>query len=146
MASLLVHPTTTFYPRRQPASGCAVHDYGFALLHDVPVVSEAVLDVVKLFGYVRETNYGRYFDVKTVANPNNLAYTSLPLTVHTDNPYRDPVPTLQLLHCLASDVDGGDSILVDGFRVAEALRRVARSVFAAHLQPVEFHLRTTTPT
>lgn len=118
----------------------AVHDYGFALLHDVPVVSEAVLDVVKLFGYVRETNYGRYFDVKTVANPNNLAYTSLPLTVHTDNPYRDPVPTLQLLHCLASDVDGGDSILVDGFCVAEALRRQSPDQFSLlSLQPVEFH-------
>jgi Gamma-butyrobetaine hydroxylase-like, N-terminal/Taurine catabolism dioxygenase TauD, TfdA family len=26
---------------------------------------------------------------------------------HTDNPYRDPVPTVQLLHCLSTADDGG---------------------------------------
>ena len=31
---------------------------------------------------------------------SDLAYTSLPLDPHTDNPYRDPVPGVQLLHCL----------------------------------------------
>ena len=70
----------------------------------------------------RETNYGRLFDVVSQINPTNLAYTGLGLQVHTDNPYRDPVPTLQLLHCLASDAEGGDSTVVDGFRAAEILR------------------------
>jgi gamma-butyrobetaine dioxygenase len=42
---------------------------------------------------------------------------------HTDNPYRDPVPTVQLLHCLsAADDGGGDTGLVDGFAAAAALR------------------------
>ncbi|MEZ5593155.1 MAG: hypothetical protein R3F53_21585 [Gammaproteobacteria bacterium] len=31
------------------------------------------------------------------------------------NPYRDPTPGLQLLHCLANDAEGGDSVVVDGF-------------------------------
>ena len=35
---------------------------------------------------------GSYFDVKTEKSASNLAYTALPLTAHTDNPYRDPVP------------------------------------------------------
>jgi hypothetical protein len=56
--------------------------------------------VIELFGCVRETNYGRLFDVVSVENPSNLAYTGLALGSHTDNPYRDPVPQLQLLHCL----------------------------------------------
>ncbi len=55
-------------------------------------------------------------------NPNNLAYTNLGLQAHTDNPYRDPVPTLQILHCLENSVDGGESIVVDGFKVAERLQ------------------------
>jgi len=57
----------------------AIERYGFALLHGVPARPGMVLDVVKLFGYVRETNYGLLFDVKSVVNPNNLAYTGLGL-------------------------------------------------------------------
>ena len=59
-----------------------------------------VAAVAETFGYVRETNYGRVFDVRVEAAPANLASTGLALRPHTDNPYRDPVPTVQLLHCL----------------------------------------------
>ena len=96
--------------------------YGFALLKNVPPEDGAIMDVIELFGYPRETNYGRLFDVRTVTHPGNLAYTPMGISAHTDNPYRDPTPTLQLLHCLQSNTKGGDSILVDGFKVAEDLR------------------------
>lgn len=97
--------------------------YGFALLKGLPTEPEALFEVVKWFGYVRETNYGRYFDVVAKPDPNNLAYTAKGLPPHTDNPYRDPVPTLQLLHCLKADSEGGDSILIDGFKLAEDLKQ-----------------------
>jgi gamma-butyrobetaine dioxygenase len=95
---------------------------GFMLLRGLPAVPGAVADVVASFGYIRETNYGRIFDVRVEAAPANLAYTSLPIGPHTDNPYRDPVPTLQALHCLVSSADGGESGLLDGFRAAAKLR------------------------
>lgn len=101
----------------------AVRSHGFAVLSGVPIDPGSVCRVVDLFGYVRETNYGRWFDVRAEVNPTNLAYTNLGLQAHTDNPYRDPVPTLQLLACLENSVDGGESTVVDGFRVAEILRR-----------------------
>jgi gamma-butyrobetaine hydroxylase len=101
----------------------AVRRYGFAVLSDVPTTSGSLLDVAGLFGYVRETNYGKWFEVRAEVNPTNLAYTNLGLQAHTDNPYRDPVPTLQLLSCLENTVDGGESTVVDGFMVAERLRR-----------------------
>jgi len=82
-----------------------------------------------LFGYVRETNYGRLFDVVSVEEPQNLAFTAMALGNHTDNPYRDPVPQLQLLHCLEAAGEGGASIVVDGFAVAERLRRDAPEAF-----------------
>jgi gamma-butyrobetaine hydroxylase len=100
-----------------------VRDYGFAVIHEVPAEPEGLFNVVDLFGYVRETNYGRLFDVRVTPNPTNLAFTGLTLIGHTDNPYRHPVPTLQLLHFLKNRAEGGDSTLVDGFRVAEDLRR-----------------------
>ena len=95
---------------------------GFMLLSGVPAKPGAVADVVASFGYVRETNYGRLFSVRVEASAANLAFTSLPIGPHTDNPYRDPVPTVQLLHCLTSCADGGESGLLDGFRAAAQLR------------------------
>ncbi|MEP3246680.1 MAG: TauD/TfdA family dioxygenase [Sneathiella sp.] len=95
---------------------------GFAKMTGGVAQSHALFDVIDLFGYVRETNYGRCFEVRTEVDPTNLAYTGLGLQAHTDNPYRDPVPTLQLLYCIENTVEGGDSLLVDGFRVAERMR------------------------
>ena len=100
-----------------------VRRYGFGKLTGGPVESAALLKVASLFGYVRETNYGRYFEVRTEVNPTNLAYTGLGLQAHTDNPYRDPVPTLQILYCLENSAEGGENMVVDGFRAAERLRQ-----------------------
>jgi gamma-butyrobetaine dioxygenase len=120
----------------------AIADHGFAVLRGVPVVPGEVTRVAGLFGHVRETNYGRLFDVRSVVQPNNLAYTGLALSCHTDNPYRDPAPTLQLLHCLASSAEGGDSVLVDGFEVAERLRATAPGALELLARvPVRFRFR-----
>jgi gamma-butyrobetaine dioxygenase len=104
--------------------------HGFAVLRNVPTESGMVARVGDRVGHVRVTNYGRWFEVKSVPNPNNLAYTGLGLGVHTDNPYRDPTPGVQLLHCLESEAPGGDSILVDGFRAAEYFRTLDPDGFA----------------
>lgn len=96
-------------------------EYGFMLITEVPIVEGAVLDVISEFGFTRETNYGRVFDVRVEHSPNNLAFTNLEIPPHTDNPYRNPVPTIQLLHCLESEVEGGESGLVDGFKSAQLL-------------------------
>ncbi len=120
----------------------AIVTYGAALLRGVPVEPGAVTRVAELFGFVRETNYGRLFDVRSVLHPTNLAYTGLGLSCHTDNPYREPPPTLQLLHCLASSAEGGDSVVVDGVEVAEHLRRTAPARFALLARvPVPFRFR-----
>ena len=74
--------------------------FGFGKLSGGPVEDGALFEVVDLFGYVRETNYGRKFEVRTEVNPTNLAFTGLGLQAHTDNPYRDPAPTVQVLYCL----------------------------------------------
>ena len=95
---------------------------GFVLLSGVPAEPGRVLEVAASFGYVRETNYGRLFDVRVEAAPRNLAFTSRAIRPHTDNPYRDPVPTVQVLHCLRAAGEGGDTGLVDGFAAAAAFR------------------------
>ena len=121
----------------------AVEQLGFALIQGVPTESGALFNVVDLFGFVRETNYGKHFDVKIETNPSNLAFTGLSLGGHTDNPYRNPVPTLQLLHCLENSAEGGDSTLVDGFKVAEVLRQEAPDMFdVLATSPVKFRFQS----
>lgn len=100
----------------------AVQRLGFVLLRGTPTEDRTVLRVAQSFGHVRATNYGALFEVRVEADPTNLAFTGLAISPHTDNPYRDPVPTVQLLHCLSNAVAGGESGLVDGFRAAATLR------------------------
>jgi gamma-butyrobetaine dioxygenase len=116
-------------PAERIRSLAAVLRVGFVLLHEVPAEPGMVLRVAASFGYVRETNYGSLFDVRVEPAPDNLAYTSKQILPHTDNPYRDPVPTVQLLHCLHAAGDGGDTGLVDGFAAAAALRAEDRAAF-----------------
>ena len=106
-----------------------VRRFGFGKLTDGPVESGALMKVAGLFGYVRETNYGKWFEVRTEVNPSNLAYTGLGLQAHTDNPYRDPVPTLQILYCLENSAKGGENMVVDGFHAASRLRAENRQGF-----------------
>jgi gamma-butyrobetaine dioxygenase len=103
--------------------------YGFAKMTRCEKKSGTVIKIAKLFGYVRETNYGKWFDVKSKTNAVNLAYTNLGLQAHTDNPYRDPVPTIQILHCLKSSTKGGDSKVVDGFSAALRLKKENKKYF-----------------
>jgi gamma-butyrobetaine dioxygenase len=108
----------------------AVLRLGFVLLRGVPAEPGLVLEVAASFGFVRETNYGRLFDVRVEPAPGNLAFTSRAIRPHTDNPYRDPVPTVQLLHCLRAAGQGGETGLVDGFAAAAALRGTDPASFA----------------
>ena len=96
--------------------------FGVAKVTGVPVREGSLFDIVATFGYVRETNYGRHFEVRTEVNPVNLAYTGLGLQAHTDNPYRDPQPTVQVLACLENSAEGGENMVVDGFAAVRKLR------------------------
>ena len=95
---------------------------GFIIISNVPTKNNFIVNFANSIGSIRRTNFGEYFNVKSKPNPNDLAYTPLPLSPHTDNPYRKPVPNIQLLHCIENEVQGGQSTLVDGFAVAENLK------------------------
>ena len=98
------------------------YKFGFVVISEVPTHDNFIVKFSNSIGSVRRTNFGEYFDVKSKPDPNDLAYTSLHLTPHTDNPYRNPVPCIQLLHCIENEVSGGFSTLVDGYTVTEDLK------------------------
>lgn len=112
---------------------------GFVIFEGVPSEPGTVLKVGSMFGFIRETNFGALFDVRSTPEATDLAYTSVSLDPHTDNPYRTPVPGIQLLHCLVNETSGGLSTLVDGFAVAQALRAQDRAAFTVLAStPVRF--------
>jgi gamma-butyrobetaine dioxygenase len=108
---------------------------GFALLTGIPAEPGMVLEVAGSLGFVRETNYGRLSDVQAKVDSANLAYTAMAIAPDTDNPYRDPVPTVQLLHCLASAAEGGDSGLWTGSPRPACCGRKTRPRSASWPQP-----------
>lgn len=95
-----------------------------------------VLEFARRIGFVRSTNYGELFDVVSESDPINLAFTPRGLPLHTDNPYRDSVPTVQVLNCLHPCRSGGASLFSDGFRAADQLRSQSRE---------DFHVLAETP-
>ncbi len=110
--------------------------HGTVVLDGVPTEPGTILTAARSLGFVRETNFGELFDVRSMPASTDLAYRAVPLSAHTDNPYRVPVPGIQLLHCLVNETTGGLSSLVDGLSAAQILRDE---------DPVGFDLLATVP-
>ena len=105
------------------------YKFGFVIFKDVPTKDNFIKNFANSIGSIRRTNFGEFFNVKSKPNPNDLAYTSLALAPHTDNPYRNPVPCIQMLHCIENEVSGGLSTLVDGYTVTEKLKKDFRNFY-----------------
>jgi trimethyllysine dioxygenase len=100
-----------------------VEKYGFALASGVPPSLEDTKELVTRIGYVRETIFGGMWDFTANLAFKDTAYTSDAIGPHTDGTYSIDSPGYQLFHCLKFDGSGGESTLVDGFKVADQIRR-----------------------
>ncbi len=115
---------------------------GFVLVHDTPTEANSILGIARRFGFVRDTNFGAFFEVYSRPESTDLAYRPVALGPHTDNPYRTPVPGIQLLQCLQNETSGGLSTLVDSLAVAAQLKREDPEGFALLGRvPVRFEYR-----
>lgn len=95
-------------------------------LEDSTAAGEAF---AKLIGFKRETNFGVIFEVLSKAAPNNLAYTSMRLPLHTDLPNQKLIPGYQFLHSFKNDASGGESVFADGFQICADMERERPRVF-----------------
>ena len=102
----------------------AFYRHGYVVFRNTPVEEGAVRRICDRLGYISGNNFGWTFDVRAEPRPTDLAYTAIKLLAHTDQPYRQPVPGIQLLHCLRNEAPGGDSTLADGLAGAEALAAI----------------------
>lgn len=76
-----------------------------------------------LIGFKRESNYGVVFEVFSKPEPNNLAYTSLALPLHTDLANQEFVPGNQFLHCYRNEATGGGSVFADAMAIIEDFQK-----------------------
>jgi gamma-butyrobetaine dioxygenase len=120
--------------------------YGVSLVDGIEGTPEAGVAIAERIGFLRRTNFGTTFEVISKPDPNNLAYTSQALPLHTDLANQEVPPGYQFLHCIANDAEGGGSVFCDGFAVAEDLRTRHPEAFAVLSQteiPFRFHDRDT---
>ena len=61
-----------------------LQDYGLVFVRGVPTEDQEVVKVAERIGHLRETFYGRTWDVKSVPDAKNIAYTNLNLGLHMD--------------------------------------------------------------
>jgi trimethyllysine dioxygenase len=99
-----------------------VEQYGFALATGAQPSMGGTEALVKRVAYVRETIFGGMWEFSANMAFKDTAYTSVAIGPHTDGTYSNDSPGLQMFHCLAFDGSGGESTLVDGFKVAQTIR------------------------
>ena len=98
-----------------------IDQMGFALLDGMPTDRATMSDLAARIGPIRASNYGVDWEIEATTAPKNAVYSARGLSAHTDLPYRASPPGLQFLLADVADAPGGESMLVDGYRVAEAL-------------------------
>lgn len=95
-------------------------DYGVAFIERVPPNAMFTEIVIKRLFSVHKTLFGEVWTFADgSSNHKDSAYTATSLPAHTDNTYFNDASGLQVLHCTEYEAEGGESLLVDGFKVLE---------------------------
>ena len=99
-----------------------IRDYGFAVVTGAPVGKTDIIRVAGLIGALADAAYAKVFDLKPDF-AHSLGNTFHAVAPHTDEAYLHNPTGIQVLYCLCPAEDGGDTVLVDGFKLAQDLKR-----------------------
>lgn len=98
--------------------------YGVGKLSGFSGDTDDVDTLVQRIGYPRSTIFGSVWRLASDETAHDdTAYTQEFLGPHTDGTYSHDAPGLQIFCCVERSGTGGESILVDGFAIADELRR-----------------------
>jgi gamma-butyrobetaine dioxygenase len=106
-----------------------LHYKGIAIVKNTPIEKESAFPALNRISHTRETFFKTPFEVINIPKPNNSAYSAHALRNHMDLPWFETPPGYQFLHCLINSAEGGDSSAVDGFSVADYLRKNEKEIF-----------------
>lgn len=102
-----------------------LYQLGLIFVKDIPQSREMVEKIATRMGPLRNSFYGSTWDVRTVPEAKNVAYTNQFLGFHMDLLYMNEPPGYQLLHCLENSCQGGESLFVDTAQVARMMKTEA---------------------
>ncbi len=127
---------------------------GFVVVEGAPTDEKSARALFGHFGYIRETIFGGLWSLSAELHDHeDTAYTTQYLEPHTDSTYCHDAPGLQCFLCQEFDGKGGESVLVDGFALAEEMRAEQPEMFqllcevpvpGRYIEP-GVHLRTERP-
>ena len=116
-----------------------LHYKGIAIVKNAPVEKESAFPILNRISHTRQTFFDTPFEVINIPKPNNSAYTAHALRNHMDLPWFENPPGYQFLHCLINSAEGGNSSAVDGFAVADHLRKNEKEIFETLVKtPLKF--------
>lgn len=132
----------------------AVATFGFGTVQNMPPDESSAERLARRIGYPRETIFGGVWKLSSeLEDHSDTAYSQTFLEPHSDGTYSHDAPGLQMFCCIERTGTGGESTLVDGFAVAEQLRRQDPKAFATltttivpgHYIEAGVHLRAERP-
>ncbi len=97
--------------------------FGAIILNNAPKEPNSLELLSKRLGPIHETLFERIHNVSVTGHIYNVAHTSKALPPHNDFASYKSQPSIQALHMLENECDGGNSIIVDGLQVVEDLRK-----------------------
>ena len=106
-----------------------LYQYGFVVIENCKTEMSSVEKIAKKIGYVRESIFGGLWSFESNEDKADSAYTQEELRPHTDSTYSNDAPGLQLLLCCHYKASGGESIMVDGFKIAEKIRNEKEDIY-----------------
>ena len=95
---------------------------GVCVLVDAPTEPESSEHLTARLGPIREVLFERIHNVKVDPKGYNIAHTGLAVAPHNDFTSYTWPPSVQALHMLVNECEGGESIVVDGFGLLDGLR------------------------
>ena len=114
---------------------------GACVLVDAPTEPDSSEQLAARLGPVREVVFDRIHNVVVDPKGYSIAHTALAIAPHNDFTSYNWPPSVQVLHMLANECEGGESSIVDGFRVLDGLRRDHPGLFEVLCTvPVPFRL------
>ena len=106
-----------------------LYNYGFIVLKNCEKNMNPVEEIANKIGYVRNSIFGGLWSFQSNENKADSAYTQEELRPHTDATYSNDAPGLQLLLCCEYSAEGGESIMVDGLKIAEEIKNSDNEIF-----------------
>ncbi len=96
--------------------------FGVIILKNAPKEPNSLEVLSKRLGPIHETLFERIHNVSITGQVYNVAHTSKALPPHNDFASYKNQPSIQALHMLENECEGGNSIVVDGLEVLKDLR------------------------